>query len=99
MRLEVLDEAEDEFVVDKREYESREPGLGDRFAQAVDECFENIKSWPDVFKQLRGGYRQRGVKVFPYAVIYKVHNEAIYVIAIAPCRRRPYYWKRRRIPG
>ena len=98
MRLEVLSVADREFDKEKKNYEKRLVGLGLRFAQAVDECYVNITQWPDVYRQLKGGYRQRGVRVFPYAVIYKVHQDVIYIIAIAPCRRRPYYWRRRKIP-
>ena len=98
MKLEVLDVADCEVAKEVRYYNSKSPGLGTRFVVAVNECFEIIKEWPGVYRALKGGYRCRGVKVFPHAVIYKVYNNVIYVVAVAPYRRRPYYWMRRKVP-
>jgi toxin ParE1/3/4 len=42
------------------------------------------------------GTRKYLLRRFPYAVIYRVTDEAIEVVAVAHGRRRPGYWKTRR---
>jgi hypothetical protein len=32
---------------------------------------------------------------FPYSVVYRVHRDDIYVIAVAHSSRRPDYWRHR----
>jgi hypothetical protein len=93
----VLEEVEAE-VQEEREYYNREDeGLGERFVDEVLSTYRVIQSWPDVFKKLRGGYRQVGVKVFPHAVIFRVYKGDMYVVAVAPYRKRPYYWRHRKL--
>jgi hypothetical protein len=59
--------------------------------------YQLIRNWPDVFKKLRGGYRQVGVKVFPHSVIFRIYKGDIYVVAVAPYKKRPYYWRNRKL--
>jgi toxin ParE1/3/4 len=32
---------------------------------------------------------------FPYAVVYSLIDDAVYVLAVAHSRRRPFYWQDR----
>jgi toxin ParE1/3/4 len=42
------------------------------------------------------GTRKFLLRRFPYAVVYRITESAIQVIAVAHGRRRPSYWKSRR---
>jgi hypothetical protein len=97
MNFTILDAVNDEIEAERMYYNSKDAELGDRFVQEVIECFELIKAWPDVFKKLKGGYRQVGVKVFPHAVVYKIFKGDIYVVAVAPYKKHPYYWRSRKL--
>ena len=97
MKFIVLDAVDEEISADRIFYNTRDDGLGDRFVNEVIQTFELIQAWPYVFKKLKGGYRQVGVKVFPHAVIYKIFKDGIYVVAVAPYRKKPYYWRGRKV--
>jgi plasmid stabilization system protein ParE len=81
-----------------RWYEHREPGLGDRFLQAVNSTIDLIQSHPDIGVPRASPLpsRQFLVHGFPYRVVYRVRRDDIYVIAVAHTSRRPDYWKERR---
>jgi plasmid stabilization system protein ParE len=91
------DPASAELAEAVRWYEDREPGLGDRFLQAVNSTIDLIQSHPDI-GALRAGRlpsRQFLVHGFPYGVVYRVRRDDIYVIAVSHTSRRPGYWKHR----
>ena len=43
------------------------------------------------------GTRKFLLRRFPYGVVYRITKSAIQVIAVAHGRRRPGYWKSRRL--
>ena len=84
--------AEREVEVAARWYEAREVGLGQAFIDELLRCLDLIEAEPETFPFLREPYRRRLLDRFPYAVIYKVTAQRVYVRAVAHGRRRPGYW-------
>lgn len=83
-------------------YESREPGLGDRFTTALGRAFDRLRENPDVglvCLRRRSGADVRRILLhrFPFAVFYTVIGHNVEVVAIAHAKRRPGYWKKRRL--
>lgn len=97
-------EASSEFDADIDWYDGRETGLGGRFESdvlsAVNEVADMPAAWP-----IRPGWdrepivRARGVKDFPYRVVYFVHDSHLMVVAVAHAKRRPGYWRQRLTPS
>ena len=94
------DEADAEYREAGRWYESRRPGLGFEFFDAVDATLRQISDFP------RSGQpvpripsdlpvRRLAVKRFPYHVVYLEMPDALRILSIAHDRRRPGYWKSR----
>jgi len=44
------------------------------------------------------GFRRVNLQVFPYYLAYAIHNEVIWILAIAHASRHPEYWIPRDIP-
>lgn len=59
--------------------------------RALDLISRNPESWP-VFE---GNARRILLRRFPFAVIYRLEREVVFVIAVAHGRRRPGYWRGR----
>jgi plasmid stabilization system protein ParE len=79
-------------------YASRETGLGDEFAAAVDATVNRVVAHPRAFRALPRvpGVRRAQLRRFPFVLLFRVlASETIEVIAVAHMRRRPGYWQRR----
>jgi plasmid stabilization system protein ParE len=72
-------------------------------AQAERFCIEfarvskMLEESPRLWAEYEPGIRRALFKGFPYALHYMLHDDHVYVLAVAHQRRRPGYW-RDRIP-
>lgn len=56
-------------------YEERREGLGEQFLASVRTVMEKIREQPFIFgEKSKKGYREAGVKGFPYLIIYKIYT-------------------------
>lgn len=78
-------------------YETRQPGLGAQFLDAVDSAFSRISAHPEIGTVISeaGHTRRVLVTAFPYQVVYYLTPDEIIIVAIAHLRRRPGYWMQR----
>jgi toxin ParE1/3/4 len=73
--------------------------LGDAFVDSVEHALRIAQEFPEMGAPYRYGTRRVFPKRFPHSVVY-VHRETeIFVLAVAPFKRRPAYWKLRRHEG
>jgi toxin ParE1/3/4 len=81
-------------------YESCARGLGKDLQVKVEEAVEKIRrnpeSWPP---HKRTGFRKFFLERFPFTVFYIELPKVIWIGALAHARRRPDYWRRRRVPA
>ena len=94
-RLIVHDEAKAETREAARWYEQQQEDLGKRFLNAVRSPTQKVRTRPHLFRQFDGPFRRYIIKGFPYAVIYAVRDDVIYVLAVMHMKRKPGYWKQR----
>ena len=87
-----------EFTEAVRWYESRRPGLGGDFYDAVVQTVDVIRTHPEIGTARRGRLPNRQFRLtrFPYKIVYRVRETDIYVVAVAHTSRRPGYWRGRR---
>lgn len=90
-----LPEAEAEFIEQIAYYASIRRELGSRFEEAVAQAIRAAALHPDHGAPRTRNTRRRGVKGFPFGVIYAIRLDGILIVAIADGRRRPDYWLRR----
>ena len=94
--LAVRAEARVEFDAAFDWYEQRSPGLGVRFAEAVqerrDELAANPKRYPLGYRDVR----EAQVDGFPYCLYYAIESNRVLIVSIFHTSRNPNIWKRRR---
>ena len=73
-------------------YERERSGLGALFLDSVEACVEGVMDFPQSGRPLDGEIRQRHVKRFPYALVYRISADEIRILAVMHLRRRPFYW-------
>ncbi len=99
MRLKLHPEALREYETSVTYYETRQPGLGRRFAVCVEAALASIAETPEMWPVLEQDVRRRLTPVFPYAVLYTLEPELVLVVAVMHCHQRPGYWQGRRAEG
>jgi toxin ParE2 len=86
--------AQDELEEATLYYEQQQEGLGEAFAQEVEEALENIQRLPRAWTRLSDEVRRCRLKRFPYGVVYTLRGDDIIIVAVMHLRRRPgyYFW-------
>jgi len=70
-------------------YEHQRTGLGLRFLDALDQLFERVRATPLQFPLVSANVRRALLQTFPYAVYFRVMDDAVVVLAVVHLRRRP----------
>lgn len=83
--------ADKEFSAAYQWYEGRLEGLGERFAEAVEERLNQIARSPLLHPKKKNNFRAAKAQTFPYLIIYKVYNKkkVILIYAIYHTSRNP----------
>ena len=89
-----LPEALDDVIESQRWYASRQPGLGQAFAEAITAGVGRIASDPAAFPYVHGSVRRLVVRQFPYAIYFREAGDAIVVLAVHG-RQDPRLWQGR----
>lgn len=76
-------------------YEKEAPGLGQRFIAQVEAAVRMAVAMPGVGSPYRSGTRRVFPKDFPHSVVYRQVGAHLVILAIAPFRRQPAYWRSR----
>ena len=88
-------EAEEEMIASAVFYETKSNGLGHKFlneiARSLDLISSSPKTWPVFFDDIKRFLLQR----FPFGLLYEIHDDYIYIIAVMHLHREPFYWKNR----
>lgn len=92
LRLELHEEAELELESEATYLEAERPGLARRFLTTFYEKCEVLCWHPHLGKRVGRLTRSLSMHSFHYNVIYMIVGETLFVVAIAPHRRRPGYW-------
>jgi hypothetical protein len=92
--------AQREIAHELRWYEGECVGLGDQLwddIQAVSQLISNYPQIGEIVGRVRthGTVRRFALRHFPFFIIYREHPESIELVALAPMRRNPSYWRSR----
>lgn len=95
MNVEILDEALEDLRLAAQFYESQRAGLGEGFLRSlfaeIDRLTRDSGIYPRVFD-----FQRLLSHRFPYAIYYRIENEAVRIYAVLDCRRDPD-WIRERL--
>lgn len=75
-------------------YEERRIGLGEEFLATVEQSFDAIGEFPEMFVLVHREVRRAMVSRFPYAVFYRVEPKQVVVLAVLHTARDPKLWPR-----
>lgn len=89
-------EAEEELLQAIDYYENQSNGLGTQFADEFYKNLNHILIYPKAWPEITDGIRRKLLVKFPFGILYSIHNESIYIIAIAHLKRKPNYWLERK---
>ena len=81
----------------KRWYNEQGERLGEAFFQEVESAIEQIQNFPHTWPQYSKETRRFLIHRFPYAIVYHVTAKNIHVLAVMHLKRKPDYWKNRRV--
>ena len=95
MNIEFHPEALAEFKAAALYYADCQAGLELRFIAAVEQVLKRIRQNPQSGRILEEDIRSRLTRVFPYAVLYSIELDYLFVIAVMHCHREPGYWRER----
>ncbi|MCE0483845.1 MAG: type II toxin-antitoxin system RelE/ParE family toxin [Methylacidiphilales bacterium] len=95
MRVRFHPEAVEEYRAAALHYEKRQPGLGRRFAEKIEEAIRQLSETPRRWRILEENIRRYLVHLFPYAILYAIEGDIVYIIAVMHCHRKPDYWRER----
>jgi toxin ParE1/3/4 len=94
LRVVFRPQAEDEALEVRQWYESRRSGLGQKFGQALNALIARIATSPSAFPRVHNEIRRAVLSLLPYAIYFRMADEAVVVLAIHG-RQHPSRWRRR----
>lgn len=76
-------------------YQLQAKGLGDDFIKELESAFKTILALPRTWPKFGANHHRFLLSRFPFSVIYQVHSDNLYVIAIMHNSKNPGYWLKR----
>lgn len=99
MKVQILDEAEQDLIDGFRFYEIQEPGLGNYFLDSLFSDIDSLQLYAGIHAQ-HFNFHRFLAKRFPFAIYYRIKDDIARVYAVLDCRRDPaWIWKRLEKPG
>lgn len=84
-----------EYLAEIIYYTEAQPGLGGRFAQAVEDAIARALLFPTAGSPSPARTRRVLLRGFPFSIYYRPEAEGIVVFAVAHQARKPGYWRSR----
>lgn len=94
-KVRFLPAAELELLHETAHYSTARAGTGARLNEAVRQAVLRAVHMPQAGAPSFEGTRTMLVKGFPFSVVYRASENELLVVAVAPHRKRPYYWASR----
>lgn len=69
--------------------------MGERFTAQVEAAVNLAVSMPGIGSPYSQGTRRVFPKSFPHSVVYREMADVLVILAVAPFRRKPAYWRHR----
>ena len=89
-------EADLELETAARYYEECSPGLGNDFLDEFETALGLVVATPERWRKIRGENGKLNFRRFPYAIVYGLRRDHIFIMAVMHLHRRPFYWRHRK---
>ena len=98
MRIQLVDEAEEDLQAGREFYERQEPGVGDYFAAALAADIDSLILFAGIHP-MQFCFHRALSKRFPFGVYYLAEDAVIRIYAVLDLRRDPAWIRRRLTTG
>ena len=88
MKIQILDEAEQDLIDGSSFYEMQEHGLGDYFLDSLFSDIDSLHLYAGIHS-IHFGYHRLLSKRFPFAIYYLIEQDTIQIWAVLDFRRDP----------
>ena len=90
-----VEQARDEFLHELEYFTAVSPRLGKRFDAAVQKAEALAAEFADAGFPYKFGARRVFPGKFKFSIVYVVREHEVVILAVAPFRRTPGYWRSR----
>jgi hypothetical protein len=90
MTVVVLEDAAADIKSGRHFYESREPGIGDYFIEAILSDLSSLVLYAGIHS-IHFGFHRMLSKRFPFGIYYEIEGETAYVYAVLDMRSDPLW--------
>ena len=73
-------------------FDGIDPALGTDFALVVERAISLVLQFPEAWPRVTRSVRRCRTQRFPYALLYRIWNEQIEILAVMHLSRKPGYW-------
>ena len=87
--LRFLPEVQGDAVDGYAWYEGKVSGLGEEFLRIFYACAAELPRNPLLYTKVYGEFRRRLMRRFPYAIYFKIEEDAVIVFGLFHCARNP----------
>jgi plasmid stabilization system protein ParE len=95
MRVTFLPDAQKELLNSVTFYEQKDDGLGSKFLDEIEVTIQLISTYPEAGILLNEYARRVLLNGFPYALVYRISDNQIIILAVMHLRRKPNFWVKR----
>lgn len=95
MRVHYADAAREEGLAAAAWYGQQQQDLLTRFLQKWKDAENRMAASPQRHRCFEGELRKCRFEIFPYALVFRIRNDELQVLAVMHMSRRPGYWKDR----
>ena len=93
-----VEEAREELLHEVAYFTAVSPRLGRRFDEAVQKAEALVAEFADAGFPYKFGTRRVFPGRFKFSIVYLIRADEVLILAIAPFRRKPGYWRSRAMP-
>ena len=93
------EQAREEFLHEVRYFTAISARLGERFDKAIQAAEVRAAEFPELGAPYKHETRRVFTKKFKFSLVYVTDEHEILILAVAPFRRKPGYWKARQNEG
>ena len=91
-RIEIRDQAGQEFIESYLWYEAQRSGLGEEFHDEVHEHFTILLERPKSFAKWRGPYSRIILRRFPFLIVFRIVKNVVIIFSVFHVKRDPKRW-------
>jgi toxin ParE1/3/4 len=92
MRVELVPEAQSDIREAIAYYKTYSAGFASSFMSNVANALMQLETFPESGAVIDETVRRILIKIFPYGIFYRIHENTVFVLSVGHLRRKPRDW-------